>query len=39
VTFQPWQFATNTVESADLAASRTAMLAARPAVLSGCSWE
>jgi len=39
VKFQPWQFATNTAESADLAATRTAVLAARPATVSGCSWE
>ena len=39
VRFQPWQFAATTAEAADLAASRTATLAARPATLSGCSWE
>lgn len=39
VKFQPWQFAATTAEAADLAASRTATLAARPATLSGCSWE
>ena len=39
VKFQPWQFATNTAESADLAATRLTVLAARPAAVSGCSWE
>ena len=39
VKFQPWLFASNTAESADLAASRTVTLASRPATLSGCSWE
>lgn len=39
VKFQPWLFASTTAESADLAATRTAALAARPATLSGCSWE
>jgi len=39
VKFQPWQFAANTVDAADLAASRTATLAARPADVAGCSWD
>ena len=39
VKFQPWQFAANTAEAAELAASRTVATAARPATLSGCSWE
>jgi hypothetical protein len=39
VKFQPWQFAANTAEAAELAASRTVAIAARPATLSGCSWE
>jgi hypothetical protein len=39
VKFQPWQFATNTAEAADLAASRTVAIAARPATVSGCSWD
>jgi len=39
VKFQPWQFATNTAEAADLAASRAVAIAARPATVSGCSWD
>jgi hypothetical protein len=39
VKVQPWQFAANTAEAAELAASRTVAIAARPATLSGCSWE
>jgi hypothetical protein len=39
VKFQPWQFAAATIETADLAAARTAAVAARPSTLSGCSWE
>jgi len=39
VKFQPWQFAANTAEAADLAGNRAAVLAARPAAFSGCSWD
>ena len=39
VKFQPWQFAANTAEEPDLAASRTTALAGRPATLNGCSWD
>jgi hypothetical protein len=39
VKFQPWQFAANTVDSADVAAARTKVLAARPADVAGCSWD
>lgn len=39
VKFQPWQFATTTVESADAASARATALEARPADLAGCSWD
>jgi hypothetical protein len=39
VKFQPWQFAANTVDSAEVAASRTKALEARPADVAGCSWD
>ena len=37
VLFQPWSFAASTADSADVAATRTTALAARPA--EGCWWE
>lgn len=39
VKFQPWQFATNTADSAEPVAARAAALEARPTDLAGCSWE
>jgi hypothetical protein len=39
VKFQPWQFASQTAESADVATNRAEALAARPADLAGCSWD
>jgi hypothetical protein len=38
VKFQPWLFATATVESADVAVSRSQALASRPEI-AACSWE
>ncbi|MGI9177173.1 MAG: DUF1598 domain-containing protein [Pirellulales bacterium] len=39
VKFQPWQFASQTAESAEVAATRSQALAARPVDLAGCSWD
>ncbi|MFM7207331.1 MAG: DUF1598 domain-containing protein, partial [Planctomycetaceae bacterium] len=39
VLVQPWEFAAATAEAADLAPLRAAAIAARPASVSGCSWD